>query len=526
MKRTSTTALILTLLLLFTGLTAKASELRRPRLVVGIMVEGLSTDRLDLLRDQFVDGGFNLLRSKGLALENIDYGSDIDATAATALALTGAAPSVNGVGGLMRYDKEKKAAFNTFLEPSVLGNFTNETYSPAALKVSTLADELRVDSRGYGMVESVALQPDQALLMSGHAGNGAFWISDQSGNWASSTYYNDMPLAVSNRNYRQPLKSRLDTMAWTPLFTPATLPGLSEQKRTLQFKHTFQRADPDRYAAFKASALGNTEVTSMAVELINTLHLGTHQATDMVNVSYSVAPFSYGLSPDSSIETLDAYIRLDRDIQRLLKAAETQAGAGNVAVFLIGTPAPAHDKRDGELWKIPYGEFSVKKALSLVNMYLMALHGNGNWVTDYYDRNFYLNTDLIKERQLEVDNLRAETAEFLSRMSGVAEAYTIDDVIGLQLGDNAPGIKRNTLLSAAGDVIIDVAPGWEIVDDGTKRPPVVQRKARTAIPAFVWAPLLEARTIADPVDARRLAPTIARAIWLRAPNGAAQPPLR
>lgn len=518
--------ILLTLLATLATLAATADGLHRPRLVVGIVVEGLSTDCLDLLRPQFIDGGFNRLRSSGMAFDDIDYGSDMDATAATALALTGAAPSVNGVGGAHVYDTEKKAAFPTFLDPTKVGNFTTETYSPEALKVSTIADELRVDSRGYGMVESVAAEPDRALLMSGHAGNGAFWISDATGNWASSTYYNDMPLAVSNRNYRQPLKTRLDTAAWRPLFTPALLPGLSEQKRVVQFKHTFQHSDPDRYAAFKASALGNTEVTDLAIDLVNTLHLGTHQATDMINAAYTVAPYNYGLSPDAAVETLDAYIRLDRDIERLLKAAEAQAGAGNVTVFLIGTPAPAHDKRDNEVWKIPFGEFSVKKALSLLNMYLMALHGNGNWVTDYYDRNFYINRQLAKDRQLPLEELRSQSAEFLARMSGVADAYTIDDVIGLQLGDNAAAIKRNTLLSSAGDVIIDVAPGWEIVDDGTKRNPVVQRKARTVTPAFILGPGVSPRTIAETVDARRIAPTVARAIQLRAPNGASLPPVR
>ena len=111
--------ILLTLLATLATLAATADGLHRPRLVVGIVVEGLSTDCLDLLRPQFIDGGFNRLRSSGMAFDDIDYGSNMDATAATALALTGAAPSVNGVGGAHVYDTEKKAAFPTFLDPTI-----------------------------------------------------------------------------------------------------------------------------------------------------------------------------------------------------------------------------------------------------------------------------------------------------------------------------------------------------------------------------------------------------------------------
>lgn len=502
-----------------------SQNVRRPVLVVGIVVEGLSTDYLTLLNDHFLDGGFKRLRTQGLGMTDIDFGSDLDATAATAVIYTGAAPSVNGISARKVYDKKLKAAYHVFHDPSKVGNFTDETYSPAALRVSTLADEVRIDSRGDGVVESVAPSAAEALIMSGHAGNGAFWISDKTGNWASSTYYTDMPNSVSSRNYKTPLSARLDTLVWTPLFDPTLLPGLSEQKRIRGFRHSFQRGDADRYLAFKASARGNTEVTDLAIDIISDMSLGRHNGMDMINVAYTVAPFGYGRSTDSAIESLDAYLRLDRDIARLIRAAETKAGAGNVAVMLAGVPGAQADKRDAEIWRVPYGQFSVKRAESLLNMYLMALHGNGDWIAGYYDRHFYLNEQLIKDKQLNLADLRTQSAEFLSKMSGVAETYTIDDIIAGRAGDDAAALKRNTNVKTAGDIIITIAPGWEVTDDGARRPAVVTRTARPAIPAFIMAPGLQHATLTEPVDARRIAPTMARAIWMRAPNGASLPPI-
>lgn len=512
-----------------TLLPAVAETPKRPALLLTINVQGLSTDYLNFLADEFLDGGFNRLRREGLTFDCVDYGSPIDPTAATAMVYTGAAPSVNGVGELSVWDKDKQAPFHVFFDASTLGNFTNETYSPKALLTSTLADEVRIDSRGNGIVESVAPSPAEALIMSGHAGNGAFWISDATGNWASSTYYTDMPNAVSQRNYRNPLSQRLDTIVWEPFYGTALLPGISEQKKMHPFRHTFPKNDPDRYIAFKHSARGNTEVTDLAMELLNTLDMGRHNGMDMLNVAYSVAPYYFGRSTDCAVETIDAYIRLDRDIARLLKAAEAKAAPGQVAVMVVGVPAPANDKRDAELWRVPFGQFSVRKATSLLNMYLMAKYGNGNWITGYHNRQFFINKPLLKEKSLDESDLRSECAEFLMRMSGVAEAFTIDDVIASRVDGDAAALKRNTIVKNAGDIFVVVSPGWEIVDENNVTAKashgVVERRHRSANAAFLRAPGLKPGRVERPVDARILVPTLARAIWLRTPNGASLAPL-
>lgn len=510
------------------AIPATSATPTRPTLVLGIVVEGLSTDHLSLLSDMMLDGGFKRLQSDGIWIDNIGYGSDLDAVAATTVAFTGAPPAVNGIGARKVYDRDRRAAFHVFNDPEKVGNFTNETYSPKAIATSTIADELRIDSRGNGIVESVAADPAIAIIMSGHAGNGAFWINDTDGNWASSTYYTDMPNAVSRRNYASPLSARLDTIVWEPLFNPMLLPGLSEQKRIKPFKHTFLKGNPDRYAAFKASARGNTEVTDMALEVMKATSLGRHNAIDMLNVAYTLAPYSYGRSADSALETLDAYLRLDRDIARLIAAARANARDGALAVFLVGIPAPQHDKRDSEYFRIPYGQFSVKRAESLLNMYLMAIYGNGNWITGYYNYYFYLNHQLIKDKNLDLDDLRRKSAEFLTKMSGVAQAFTIDDIIASRAGDNALALKRNTIVATIGDILICPMPGWEVVDDADAgaKPAVVTRLGRLATPAAIVAPGITPKRLDTPVDARAIAPTVARAIWLRAPNGAAIPPVK
>ena len=81
------------------------AEVTQPRLLVGIVVDGLDADYLDLLRERFGEGGFRRLEREAAFIPSADFGPGLDATAATATIMTGAAPSVSGIGSNTRYDR-------------------------------------------------------------------------------------------------------------------------------------------------------------------------------------------------------------------------------------------------------------------------------------------------------------------------------------------------------------------------------------------------------------------------------------
>lgn len=496
------------------GVTTVAQVQRSP-LVVGIVIEGLSDEYLTLLESQFGEGGFRQLMHSGLSMSQVDYGPGIDATAATAIIYTGAAPSVNGIPAQFVYDTRTERPRHILLDASAMGNFTDETYSPAAIKVSTIADELRIATDGDGSVYSVAPIPAQAIISAGHAANSALWINGHTGNWATTTYYTDLPKAVTTRNYKQPLSSRLDTMKWVPLRDLSTYPLLTRSEIYKPFRHTYPSKSFTRYTDIKSTPIVNTEVTNLGIDLIEQQHLGADANTDMLNLQYTVST-----EGEKRAEVTDCYLRLDMELARLFSAIDRTAQRNRATIFVVGVPARNQSRRDDSRWRIPSGEFSVKKATSLLSMYLMALHGNGDWVTGYHNKHFFLNSKLIKERNLDLTAFRAEVAEFLSRMSGVSTVHTIDDVIASRAGDEPQSTKRNTVLPYAGDVIIEINPGWEVVDADGETNIGVERASGTSIPAFILAPNLPAQRIDTPVDARIIAPTITRILRIRSPNGA------
>lgn len=499
---------------------------RRPQLVVGIMVEGLRADYLDVLSDCFGPDGFKRLMRDGWYIENADYGTTLDPTAATAMIFTGAPPAVNGIPASTVYDPERHTALATLHDPSKIGNFTDDTYSPSALAVSTIADELRIDNGGLGYVYSLAPDASQAIIMAGHAGNSAFWISDSSGKWATTTFYKDVPTTISTRNFATPLSTRLDTMVWTPARPTDTYPDLPDYKKYYPFRHTFNGREADRVKRFKASAPANHEVASVAIDYINNLRLGTRDAMDMLNLAFSLDPSEVTSEAECRFETMDSYLRLDGELATLLATIDSKVGLHNTVIMLAGTPARQSRQPDDPKWALPHGEFSPRRAISLLNMYLIAKHGNGDWVSGYHNGQFFLNSKLIKDRGLDITGLRTDAAGFLARMSGVSQAWTIDDITASRIGSRPEMTRRNTTLRHAGDVFIAVNPGWEIVDD-TIDPPVrtTQRVAATTSPVIIFAPQAGAGRINTPVDALDIAPTVARILRIRSPNGAANSPI-
>ena len=200
---------------------------------MGIVVEGLTVDYLNLLRAQFADGGFRRLLDQGVFITDLDYGTPLDGAAATAMVMTGTSPSVNGIPAKEVYNPTDRRVASILLDTETIGNYTDETLSPKGLTASTIADELRIDAGGLGYVYAIAPDAPQAIILGGHAGNSAFWINDQTGKWATTTYYKDLPSPAQDRNRRQPNEYRLDTLQWTPLVSLDKLPRPSGIQETL-----------------------------------------------------------------------------------------------------------------------------------------------------------------------------------------------------------------------------------------------------------------------------------------------------
>ena len=129
-------------------------------------------------------------------MRDVDFkASRLDAVSSTAMLVTGAYPSQTGVPAASVFDVTVPGGVSRLpLVSTASASVTNDSFTPAALRLSTVADELVVDAAGASQVYSVAMDPQQAVILAGHSGKGAFWVNNTSGNWG--------PTAISARPSR------------------------------------------------------------------------------------------------------------------------------------------------------------------------------------------------------------------------------------------------------------------------------------------------------------------------------------
>ncbi len=506
--------LLNTLLVGLVSLSALSQASGRPKLVVGIVVDQLRTDYIEYLKDLFGDKGFRRLINDGVYMKDIGFGVvDSDCAAATAEVLTGAYPSHTGIPGSSVYDATARRPLSLLEDKN--------SYSPAKLLLSTISDELAVDGIGLGGIYSIAATPEMAVIMGGHAANSAAWIDPNTGRWSTSSYYGEEPLPMRTRNTRAALPQRIDTMQWKPMLDLARYPGLPQQKKFYPFRHSFPSYSRDSYSLLASSPLGNREVTDLAIEYLNALQLGRRgEAIDMLNIGYQLGPFAGVKDGDYRLELQDAYLRLDSDLSRLIATLDAKVGMDNVLLYLVPTGYFSDTLPTDAKYRIPTGDFSTKRCVSLLNSFLSAKHGNAEYVAAMYGHQIYFNTKVIESKNLETRVLEDESRDFLVKMSGVADVYTLSEILETST-EELRELRRSTDPVYAGNLYVSIRAGWNLVDDTTYPGSTkVVRSDMVATPGFILAPGVAKQQINATVEAVAIAPTVCRILRIRSPNGA------
>ena len=216
---------IITSLIAILVVTNLEAQQRTPKLVVCITVDQLRGDYIEYFYNTFGERGFKRLMNEGLVYNNIKFEfSDIDQASAFATLFTGSNPCFHGVTGSKYYDFENDKEVSILYDKDYIGNYTRENYSPKKMFSSTIGDELKIASKGRSDVYAIAPDAESAILSAGHAANGAFWMDDMNGKWATTTYYKGLPWYVDRYNNGvESLSARLEQRRYC---VPVGLPTL------------------------------------------------------------------------------------------------------------------------------------------------------------------------------------------------------------------------------------------------------------------------------------------------------------
>jgi hypothetical protein len=108
-------------------------------------------------------------------------------------------------------------------------------------------------------------------------------------------------------------------------------------------------------------------------------------------------------------------------------------------------------------------------------------------------------------------------------MSGVRNVYTSLQLI-TDNNEHLRAVRNGFNAELYGDIIIETAPGWKLLNEDTQESSM-SRATFIPFPIIFYGANTKAELIATPVTTNHIAPTIARAIRIRAPNACSAAPL-
>lgn len=499
-----------------------------PKLIIGITIDQLRTDYLLTLQQRFGNGGFRRLMQEGTVFEQVTFELDNpDATTAIAVLATGSYPLQNGIGAQMVFDQETLRRRPALWDFKYIGNATDGFWSPNALLSSNLADELKLASQQGSKVYSIAPNAEEALLTAGHSADGAFWIDDKRGVWCSTTYYKDFPSFIITQNNTQPLFCDAPTKGWdSQLYTQNNICALLPyQTCNPYFTHKFMENKQLMYGWLKTTPIINEAVSQMAQRFLTNGRIGsTTQRTDMLQLTFYAGTYRHAAPEVYPCELEETYMRLDKTLEELLQAVDHNVGLDNAVIYLMGTGDT--NRQTTDVPGLSLGEFNANRCTALLNLHLNSIFGQGQWIEGFEDMQVYLNHKLIEQKQLQTDDVAREAARFVALMSGVDEVFTTQQLLHEDYSERIQRIRNGYRKHGGGDLIIKLQPGWNFrLDDRSPQQPQLRQDLCPG-PAIIFAPRrVEARTVTQPVEATIIAPTVARAIRIRAPSGCRALPL-
>jgi predicted AlkP superfamily pyrophosphatase or phosphodiesterase len=451
------------------------------KLVVGIMVDQMRQEYLYRFHSKFGDGGFKRLMGDGFMLKNAHYNYAPTVTGpGHASVYTGSTPAIHGIIGNEWYDKTLKKTVNCVEDPdhTAVGSAEgNGDVSPWRLLSTTVTDELELATQRRATVIGISIKDRGAVLPAGHVADGAYWFDSNTGKFITSTFYmSEVPAWVQRFN-QQNLAAQYMSREWNTLLpidqyvesgaddTPYEN-KIGGKERSVFPYNMKTLGKGDGYGLLSTTPFGNDYLTEMAKAALAGENMGADDVTDFLAMSYSATDvLGHAVGPNA-IEIEDMYMRLDKNIEDLLKTLDSRVGAGNYIVFLTADHGVADVAQYMKDSRIPAGYINNGNLLATLTDHLQQYFPGKKIIETISGGQIFFDQDVFhndpKSSGVELLIATELTINFLLKQDGIANAYS-ENLIRQSAYDEG-GIKglvvRGYHPKRCGDVVMVLEPGW------------------------------------------------------------------
>jgi len=455
--------------------SAQQSDILRPKLVVGIVVDQMRWDYLYRYYDRYSNDGFKRLLSEGFSCENtfINYLPSATAVGHSVI-FTGSVPSINGIVANTWIDQLTGKRQYCTSDPSVeMVGAPGDAgeMSPRNLLASTITDELHLATNFRSKVIGISLKDRAAILPAGHSADGAFWFDDESAHFITSSYYMDsLPNWVEKFNAKN-IPENLVVDGWHTLYPINTYKqstaddvyweGKFKGEEAPVFSHDMREIYKKDHGSIRSSPFGNTLTLAFAKAAINGNSLGNGKFTDFLTINCASTDYVGHKFGPNSIEAEDTYLRLDRDLADFFKFLDKKLGKENYVLFLTADHGAAHSV-DFMLKRQMYAGFlDAKKMINSLNDLLAQKFGETELVNSFLNYHINYDFDKIDENNLDYEAIKKISTDFLRKQPGIQYAVDIEYIGSAPVPEPLKTKIINGYYSKrTSDVIVIPDPGW------------------------------------------------------------------
>lgn len=476
-------------------LSAQAFFGESPKLVVGVVVDQMRWDYLSRYYQQFGQDGFKRLIDQGYSCNNclINYVPTVTAIGHTSV-YTGSTPALHGIcGNNFEIDGRKVYCTQDDSVQSVGSTTEKGKNSPRNLLATTIGDQLRLHTDFRSKVIGVSYKDRAAILPAGHSANAAYWLDTKAKNicFITCTYYmQELPQWVKDFNAR-----------------------MAKDKET-------QKWGKD----ISLSPLCGTITTDMAIAALENEQLGQGEATDMLCVSYSQTDVIGHKWATRGEHTDAAYLTLDRDLGRLLKALDRQVGEGNYLLFLTADHGGAQNYKFMQDHQLHAGQWLTAQERENIETAVANHYGRElkPVISSMFDYRVFLSHESIKEQQLDIEEVKQIIIDYLLHATHTCFAAAFDKVATTAM----PSVLRERILLGynprrSGDIIYVPEPGY--YDFGQWSSPVGTTHGEwnpydAHIPLLFYGWKVPQGATSREVHITDIAPTVCQLLHVQQPN--------
>jgi hypothetical protein len=412
---------------------------------------------------------------------------------------------------------------------------------PRQLRVTTVADELKLATNGAAKVVTLALKDRAAIMMGGHTQDVSIWFDEADGRWISSTAYarnGELPQWVEALN-RETIPDRFLGATWNVSVPPAALtrtivprlPHAPEFGFGAVFPHSIGREKNSvNYRLFTLLPEANAFVFETARRAVRAEGLGQHDVPDLLGINLSTNDYVGHTFGPFSPEVLDLTVQTDRYLAEFLQFLDESVPGGLKSVLIVLTSDHGVTGVPEDLLArgIPAGRVAAGDVERTAQKALESAFGGGPWtgkgIGPFMDPHLYLNPAAVEQAlasgkaksRAQIEDVAAQA---VAALPGVHEAFTHSQVERGQLPDTevARWVARGFHQQLSGDVLIVMEPGYFANQAAASHGSAFS--SDTQVPVLLAGPGVRRGAWTKRVTPADIAPTLSLLLGIPVPNG-------